>query len=132
MITVPYHSGGHVSVSPFGAYLRQVRVESGKTLREVAEALSITHVYLGEVERGRRRLLPQKYWARLVKLVPSATLAGLREAAAASEPIDPASMEGARREVVVALARKLEANTLSDDLAIKLLRVLREQSPDDD
>jgi transcriptional regulator with XRE-family HTH domain len=107
-------------------------VESGKTLREVAEALSITHVYLGEVERGRRRLLPQKYWARLVKLVPSATLAGLREAAAASEPIDPASMEGARREVVVALARKLEANTLSDDLAIKLLRVLREQSPDDD
>lgn len=116
-----------MSTSPLGAYLREKRTASGKSLREVAEALSISHVYLGEVERGRRRLLPEKYWERLVQLIPGTSLDELRVMAAASEPIDPTTMEGRSRDVVVALARALEEGDMSDDVASRLLEILEER-----
>lgn len=111
--------------SPFGAYLREMRIASGKSLREVADALRISHVYLGEVERGRRRTLPEKYWKRLAKCLPDISMEELETLAGASEPLDPAAMEGRSREVVVALARKLEEGDMSDDLATRLLKILQ-------
>ncbi|HET9949160.1 MAG TPA: hypothetical protein VFQ22_09585 [Longimicrobiales bacterium] len=100
------------------------------SLREVADTLGITHVYLGEVERGRRRVLPEKHWEKLVQAIPGLSLAELELAAAASEPLDPAAMEeGPGREVVVALARALEAKTLSEDVAKELLEVLQRRRP---
>jgi transcriptional regulator with XRE-family HTH domain len=122
--------GDSVAISsPFGAYLRKARIASGKSLREVADALSISHVYLGEVERGRRRILPEKYWGKLVRCIPELSTEELETLAAASEPLDPATMEGPSREVVVALARKLEEEGMSDDLATKLLRILQDRGP---
>ena len=87
--------------SPFGEYLREMRTAAGKSLREVAEELAISHVYLGEVERGRRRVLPAKYWKKLAQCVPGISRASLKQYAAASEPIDPAQMEGASRPPTV-------------------------------
>lgn len=116
-----------MSGSPFGVYLREVRTASGESLRRVAEELGITHVYLGEVERGRRRVLPEKYWQKLVALLPGFSLEQLRVLAAASEPLDPAAMEGRSREVVVALARALEEDGMSEELATQLLDVLRQR-----
>ena len=127
MITKCTHIGGFVPVSPFGVYLRQKRAASGKSLREVAEALSITHVYLGEVERGRRRVLPVKYWKRLVRTIPEMSVDELRLAAETSEPIDPATMVGRERDVVVALARTLKEEGMSEALAKKLLQLLRKK-----
>ena len=121
-----YPRRGLLPISPFGAYLREMRTAAGKSLREVADALSISHVYLGEVERGRRRVLPKKYWKKLAQCVPGISPAQLKKQVAASEPIDPASMEGPSREVVVALARKLEEDGISDSLARKLLEILGE------
>jgi transcriptional regulator with XRE-family HTH domain len=114
-----------LSISPFGAYLREVRTASGKSLREVADALGISHVYLGEVERGRRRTLPEKYWKGLTELLPGVSLEELETLAGASEPLDPVAMEGRSREVVVALARKLEEGGMSEDLADQLLNILQ-------
>jgi transcriptional regulator with XRE-family HTH domain len=116
-----------LSISPFGAYLREVRAASGKSLREVADALGISHVYLGEVERGRRRTLPKKYWESLVEVVPAFSRAELESLAGASEPLNPAAMEGRSREVVVALARKLEEGAMTDDLANRLLKILQQR-----
>lgn len=116
-------------ISPFGAYLREARTASGKSLREVAEALTISHVYLGEVERGRRRILPAKYWGKLAEVIPDLSVPELSEFAAASEPLDPAEMEGRNREVVVALARKLEQEGISEELAQRLLEMLERQGP---
>jgi transcriptional regulator with XRE-family HTH domain len=113
-----------VTVSPFGAYLRERRTSAGVSLRSVADELGISHVYLGEVERGRRRLLPDKYWERLSEVVPGITVDELRAMAAASAPLDPSSVEGPGREVVVALARRLEEDGLSDDVAGQILRLL--------
>jgi transcriptional regulator with XRE-family HTH domain len=114
-----------LSISPFGAYLREVRTASGKSLREVADALGISHVYLGEVERGRRRTLPEKYWAALTEVLPQLSPEELESLASASEPLDPVAMEGRSREVVVALARTLEEEGMSDDLANELLKILQ-------
>lgn len=119
-----------MSVSPFGAYLRQKRAAAGKSLREVAGALAISHVYLGEVERGRRRTLPEKYWEELVALIPGVSLAELRTLAAVSEPLDPAAMQGPGRDVVVALARTLEEDGMSEDLARRILNVLAKRGRD--
>jgi transcriptional regulator with XRE-family HTH domain len=113
-----------VAISPFGAYLRDARTADKKSLREVADALGITHVYLGEIERGRRRSLPEKYWGRLAEVVPSITMERLQAVAAVSEPLDPSTMQGRSREVVVALARALEDDVMSEDLANRLLDAL--------
>ncbi|MGQ0815839.1 MAG: helix-turn-helix domain-containing protein [Gemmatimonadota bacterium] len=117
-----------MSISPFGEYVREKRTAANKSLREVADALEISHVYLGEVERGRRRVLPEKYWKKLAKEVPGITVKELEHLAAISEPLDPAAMEGASRDVVVALARTLEENpVMSDELAKKLLDLLEKR-----
>jgi len=114
-----------VSISPFGEYLREVRTAAGKSLRDIADALGITHVYVGEVERGRRRTLPEKYWPALVTCLPSVSIEKLKRIAAISEPLDPAAMDGPGREVVVALARALEEGDMSDDVANQLLQILQ-------
>ncbi len=116
---------GRLATSPFGSYLRDKRVAAEKSLREIADALSISHVYLGEVERGRRRLLPEKYWKKLAQLIPGVSVSELRKQAVASEPIDPSAVRGRGRDVVVALARRIEENDLSDSLADELLEVLK-------
>lgn len=116
-------------ISPFGEYLRGARTASGKSLREVADALTISHVYLGEVERGRRRRLPEKYWEKLAEVIPEISVPELSQLAAASEPLDPAAMEGRQREIVVALARRLEQDGISEDLAQALLKMLGNQEP---
>lgn len=131
MITIIPQRGGIVSTTPFGVYLREARTAAGKSLRDVADALGITHVYLGEVERGRRRSLPEKYWEKLAEVVPGVEVEELEATAAASEPLDPAAMEGRGREVVVALARALEEEDgMPEELANRLLAVLRERRSD--
>lgn len=115
--------------SPFGEYLREARTASGKSLRAVADALTISHVYLGEVERGRRRLLPEKYWEKLAEVIPNVSVPELSELAAVSEPLDPAGMEGRNREIVVALARKLEQEGISEEVAQRLLDILQKERP---
>lgn len=110
--------------SPFGAYLRERRLKAGLSLREVADALSISHVYLGEVERGRRRTLPEKYWEVLSQTIPDVSVPDLSAHNAASEPIDPAMVEGRKRDLVIALARRLEDGDMSEDLAAELLKML--------
>lgn len=37
-----------------GAHLRRVRLEQGRTLREVAESAQVSLPYLSEIERGRK------------------------------------------------------------------------------
>jgi hypothetical protein len=82
------------------------------------------------VERGRRRVLPKKYWKRLAACIPGISRAELEDFAVASEPIDPAAIAGPSRHVVVALARRLEEDDISDSLAERLLELLKERGRD--
>lgn len=65
--------GAGMSLPRFGIYLRDKRVAAGLSLRHVADQLGITHVYLGEVERGVRGPLKRKHWDKLIKVIPGVT-----------------------------------------------------------
>lgn len=111
----------------FGEYLREKRLAAGISLRKLADDLEITHVYLGEVERGKRRTLPESYWPDLVRRVPGISEAGLRAAAdiSAKVTIDPADHQGEVRDLAIVLARKLATGDVSNDKARKMLRILQ-------
>ena len=116
--------------SAFGVYLRECRTSASKSLREVATHLGISHVYLGEVERGRRRTLPKRHWNALLEILPEMSKGELQTAVAQSKPLDASRMEGAERGVVVALARKIEENGITDEEAKQLLEILRAKAED--
>ena len=111
--------------SPFGIYLRQRRTAAGKSLREVAAHLGISHVYLGEVERGRRRKLHEHHWDALIEIIGTIAKAELRIVSAQSEPLDAASVEEPGRGVVLALARKLDEGGITESEASRLLKILK-------
>ena len=61
----------------FGAYIRNARIDAGMSLRELAKRLDISHVYIGEIERGVKAALPESRWKKLVKALPAITLKDL-------------------------------------------------------
>lgn len=110
--------------SPFGEYIKQKRLEAALSLRDVADAIDVSHVYVGEVERGRRRSMPKEHWRALARAIPGVTEKELRLRAALSAPLDPSEMEGRERDVVVALARRIESGSLSATDLEHLLEIL--------
>lgn len=110
----------------FGHYIRDERVKSKKSLREVAEALGVTHVYLGQVERGVRRVLPEAYWPALMRVVPSITRDRLLDEAERSKKVE-IDMVGASREqqdFTLEFARRMASSDLDQAKMRKLLKVL--------
>ena len=53
----------------FGRFLRQIRNDAGKSLKEVAEAMGMTHVALSKIERGVSPPLKRKYWDALIDVL---------------------------------------------------------------
>jgi transcriptional regulator with XRE-family HTH domain len=113
--------------SSFGAYLRRMRVAAGKSLREVAEAVGISHVYLGEVERGVRGPLKPEHWDALIRAIPGITRVELRREADTSRPleIDLAGAPRTYQNLALALARRFKRRDLSQSELAKLLKVLK-------
>ena len=116
-----------VRPSRFGSYLRQARVASGLSLRQVANALKISHVYLGEVERGVRGPLREEYWDGLLKAIPTLTRGELERQAAASRPLEMDISDAPPRyqDLAMALARRLKNRDLTIGQISRLLKVLK-------
>src|SRR5215472_4255880 len=116
-----------VQPSPFGSYLRQARVASGLSLRQVASALKISHVYLGEVERGVRGPLRLEHWDRLVRAIPTLTRTELERHAATSRPLEMDISDAPPRyqDLAMALARRLKNRDLTVGQISRLLKVLK-------
>jgi transcriptional regulator with XRE-family HTH domain len=113
----------------FGRYLRAKRVEAKLSVRGVAKLLGISHVYLGEVERGERGPLDQKYWPMLIRHVPGLSKEGLLRAAATSRPIqlDIADSSTPYQDLAVALARRIDREDLDAEDVKKILRLLKDR-----
>ena len=96
------------------------------SLRDVANALKISHVYLGEVERGVRGPLRLEHWDALLKAIPGLTRAELERHAAASRPLEVDISDAPPRyqNLAMALARRLKNRDLSKGQIAKLLKVL--------
>ncbi len=111
----------------FGAYVRRHRNAAGLSLRVVAEALGVSHVYLGEIERGVRAMNRAAYWRALVDLIPTMSIEELKELAESAKPVQLSLKDAPPeyRDLGMALARRLERRDLGDLEISRLLDILK-------
>jgi transcriptional regulator with XRE-family HTH domain len=115
------------SANSFGRYLRRHRVAARLSLREAAAALGVSHVYLGEVERGVRPPLQRKWWPRLIQVIPSITERELVRESARKRPLqmDLSEAPAHYQELALSLARRIESKDLESDEVDEIMRVLK-------
>lgn len=115
--------------TPFGKYIRDKRVLAELTLKEVAKALGISSVYLGEIERGVKPPLRGKYWIKLIETIPTITLLGLEQTSLISVPLvlpfPPGALEDAKyRAFLLAFHKRIEDKGLSVREIHKIQKIL--------
>lgn len=81
-----------------GAALRRIRLDSGRTLREVALAAAISMPYLSEIERGRKEA-SSEVLAGLCRALGLTIVDLLREATAEAAVVDLSERRDARLTV---------------------------------
>ncbi len=115
--------------SAFGKYLRDMREKASLSLRKVADSLGVSHVYLGEVERGVRGPMPEKHWERLTKIIPGITTERLRKMAQLTKPIrfNLAEADPPYQDLTLAFARRMERQDLSPEELDKLMEMLQKE-----
>jgi transcriptional regulator with XRE-family HTH domain len=113
-------------MSSFGRYVRGKRVEAHLSLREVADTLGVTHVYLGEVERGQRGPFPEKHWDALCKIIPALNKQELQHHALVSRPLEIDVVHASPRyqNLALALQRRINEQNLKDDELTVLFQML--------
>lgn len=115
----------------FGKYIRRRRTDEAVSLRAAAKGLGVSAVYLGEVERGVRPPLKEKYWDSLTRIIPSIERSKLEQLSAKTRPLQLDLRDAPPRyqNLAVALARRLEKRNIPNHDMEKLFNILGE---DDD
>jgi transcriptional regulator with XRE-family HTH domain len=114
-------------MSLIGNYIRNKRLEADLGLRETADRIGCSHTFLGEVERGVRETLPDKWFEKIVEVIPGTTIAELHEKAARSGTLqlNIRDVPPQYQDLGLALARRIEKGDLPDETIAQLLRLLR-------
>jgi transcriptional regulator with XRE-family HTH domain len=120
-------------VNTFGSFLRAARVKAKKSAREVAEAIGVSHVFYGEVERGTRPPFKQDRWPAVVEAIPGLTLEDLEHYAARSKPVQLSIKDAPPRyqDLSLALARRINERDLTERQLDELFNVLGKDKDDD-
>lgn len=139
MVAMVANMGYHYfyNMSDFGKLIRAKRVAAGMSLRQFADRLGKSHVFVGEVERGTRPAFKLELWPRLLELLPNLTEDELKQAAELSRPVqfDVAQKSRPVQDLVLALRRRISEDTLRADQVHQIMRVLGgedDDSGDDD
>lgn len=108
-----------------GSYLRDRRVESGLSLRDVAIKVGVSHVFWGEVERGRKSL-PRERWAAVASAVPAVELKVMAELASTDAKVQMSlRAAGPKYEHLgQLLLRRAKKQDISDERFVTLMRLL--------
>jgi len=119
-------------MSTFGELIREKRLKADLSLREVAKRIGISHVLLGEVERGARAKLVEAHWPKLIESITGAgvklTATELKQAAQNGVPVefDLSKASPEMREFTHLLARKIEDGQLSSEKTRRLITMLED------
>lgn len=110
----------------FGQYLRRMRSKANVSLRSAAKSLGISAVYLGEVERGVRPPMKEKYWDKLIEIIEDIDLETLRRLSANTKPLqlDLRDSPPNYQNLGLALARRIEKENIPSKDFDKIFRLL--------
>ncbi len=119
------HIEEKIVLTPFGRFLRKLRIDQGELLKDMAEKIGVTPSYLSAVEMGKKAV-PDTWIYTLRNLYQSIDEQDLQRLAELSKPefrVEvPRGSEDLRREAVAVFARKV--GTLDHDSLTKLLEVM--------
>ena len=112
----------------FGSYIKDKRIETGKSLRQLGQELELSASYLSEVERGIRPQLKRTRWEALVKAIPSITIEELELRCASSRVLrrELAMIPDQYRHIAIALVRRTRTLGLSKERQDAILNMLTE------
>lgn len=109
----PLHSlENSMKLTPFGLFVRKIRLEKGLTLKQMADHLKVSSAYLSAVELGEKPLTPKVVNQTEEFLMPhfdhEEMIGELHMTAADSMNIVvPASMKRSEKALVAAFARRV-------------------------
>ena len=115
-------------LTPFGKFLRKLRIDRGELMKDMAEKLGVTASYLSAVEMGKKAV-PGAWVALLSDKYGLDNMQELRRLAEMSKPefrVEvPMGSDDLRRETVSMFARKVGA--MDHESLTKLLSVMLEK-----
>lgn len=110
----------------FGRRIQDLRIDSGKTLREVAEVLDVKISYLSDIEHGRKKPFAPELLNKFVKFIGcdgnELQYLAVRERDSIEIPLSRGSNK--INELAFALARSIDSGSISDATAVELLSYL--------
>lgn len=109
-----------------GNYLRNLRLENGEILKNMASRLEVSSAFLSAVENGKKKM-PESWYSKLESLynLDSSQLGKLRSAvleSCSTIEINMANISDENRELAVSFARKF--NSLDEETTKKILKLL--------
>jgi len=115
-------------LTPFGKFLRKLRIDRGELMKDMAEKLKVTASYLSAVEIGKKAA-PEAWIAVLSEKYGLDDVQELRRLAEKSKPefrVEvPRGSDDLRREAVSMFARKV--GSMDHESLNKLLSVMLEK-----
>lgn len=111
----------------FGDMIRRRRMDLNISVRDLARKIGVSHVFLGEVERGTRPTIGEAHWNAL-SLALQIPLEQIREAArrSAAVKLDLRGVAPEQAVVLEAFARRVANGSLSPERIAEIRRILEE------
>lgn len=116
------------AAASFGRYMRDVRLKANVSLRDLAKALGVSHVFLSEVERGFRGLARQ-HWPRLLEMLPELDPLRLEHMDKLRLPlrINVADKPAPLQDVCILFAERVEAGKLTAEQISAMRAILSKE-----
>ena len=111
---------------PYGTFVRTKRLEAGLSLRALAEKMGVSHVYIGEVERGARGPFAADKVTLLLAALPNVSREDLERHTSIEKGVQLRLADAPPRyqDLGLALARRIEKRDLSQKELTDLWRLL--------
>lgn len=117
-----------------GEYVRAKRLAAGLSLRDVATTIRVSHVFLGEFERGIRQTLKRERLESLEDAIPGFSLKEFDRLSSYVRPLR-ISLEDAPpeyRDLGMVLARRIANKDLKPSELSNIMRILSGCDEDDE